>query len=455
MAFIIPNATDYASGKYASLDQAEPDALDFEILGNRSSGVLSGCEVTYAGAINVSAGSVVINNVAYQVSAVTALAMPTAPTTNRFDLVIVRLNTTTSVASVTTLAGTESATNPTFPKSAVRAIAGTDTVYVDPATDVVLAAVYRSGSLLSTARIVDKRASLKSNISLQGTTAPDNTALGSNGDLYFRSNGASSSGVYAKYNNTWNELAKYPIDPGVPIGSLMMWPLDTDPNSSVWIEAKGTNESRTTYAQLFSVYQTTYGAGDGSSTFGLPDYRGFYLAGKPAVGGTINASYGSNTVTIGTANLPQHSHTLSGAGTAVTVDNHQHGMTHKHTATTGQANTDHQHTFSGTTDPTTAQTNQNLITTTGSAPGYATSNTISSIQSPNNNVAHQHTFSGTTNASGGGHSHPISVDNYTNPTDLAGSHQHVLSGSTDSTGSGTPLSIQPATKLVRFFIRYA
>lgn len=54
MAFIIPNATDTASGaKYENLDQAEPDSLDFEILGNAGrSGVLSGCAVTALSASN-------------------------------------------------------------------------------------------------------------------------------------------------------------------------------------------------------------------------------------------------------------------------------------------------------------------------------------------------------------------------------------------------------------------
>lgn len=48
----------------------------------------------------------------------------------------------------------------------------------------------------------------------------------------------------------------------------------------------GQNVSRTTYAALFAVLGTTYGAGDGSTTFGLPDLRGRVVAGKDDMGGT-------------------------------------------------------------------------------------------------------------------------------------------------------------------------
>ena len=43
--------------------------------------------------------------------------------------------------------------------------------------------------------------------------------------------------------------------------------------------------SRTTYVNLFNLIATTYGAGDGSTTFNLPDLRGYLLAGKDDMGG--------------------------------------------------------------------------------------------------------------------------------------------------------------------------
>ena len=46
-----------------------------------------------------------------------------------------------------------------------------------------------------------------------------------------------------------------------------------------WLVANGQIVSRTTYADLFAAIGTTYGAGDGSTTFGIPDLRGEFLRG--------------------------------------------------------------------------------------------------------------------------------------------------------------------------------
>src|SRR5262245_10778774 len=117
---LVPNAGETTSGnRFESLDQAEPDSLDFEVLGNGWSGVVSGCAVTTNNsAVNVAvaAGSVVLNGVPYDVSANGSLALPAAPADNRFDLVVVRV--TAGTPALTVLQGTNSSTNPVFPKSA-------------------------------------------------------------------------------------------------------------------------------------------------------------------------------------------------------------------------------------------------------------------------------------------------------------------------------------------------
>ena len=46
-----------------------------------------------------------------------------------------------------------------------------------------------------------------------------------------------------------------------------------------WLKANGAAVSRTTYAALFAAIGTTYGAGDGSTTFNLPDLRGEFMRG--------------------------------------------------------------------------------------------------------------------------------------------------------------------------------
>lgn len=59
---------------------------------------------------------------------------------------------------------------------------------------------------------------------------------------------------------------------GVPAGAVANFAMNTAPNG--WLKANGAAVSRTTYAALFTAIGTTFGAGDGSTTFNLPDLRG-------------------------------------------------------------------------------------------------------------------------------------------------------------------------------------
>ena len=63
----------------------------------------------------------------------------------------------------------------------------------------------------------------------------------------------------------------------VPTGSVHMFATTTAPSG--YLECDGSAVSRTTYADLFTVIGTTWGAGDGSSTFNLPDLRGEFVRG--------------------------------------------------------------------------------------------------------------------------------------------------------------------------------
>lgn len=332
MPFIIPNATDTTSGnKYESLDQAEPDSLDFELLGNSKSGVVSGCVVSAQAVPNstvqVSSGVVVLNGVVHNIASVPSHPLPTAPANNRFDLIVARLSN--GNMSITTCYGSDSAENPVFPRSASRIITTSGlpaNSFVNPDTDVVLAAVYRSGgAVITNARIVDKRTTVNSGIILQGTSAPG-SGLGSNGDIYLKTviEDADSSGVYVKRNNAWQELAIAGADPGVPVGSVITWVVSANPNPSVWLECNGSAVSRTIYSSLFSLLGTTYGPGDGSTTFNLPDFRGKFIMGLPA-GKSLGSNYGSNSVALTVNNLPEHSHPFT--GTVQSDGAHAHGVT--------------------------------------------------------------------------------------------------------------------------------
>lgn len=68
------------------------------------------------------------------------------------------------------------------------------------------------------------------------------------------------------------------VESGAPVGSLMPYAGTTPPDG--WLICDGSEISRTTYARLFSVIGTTYGAGDGNSSFNIPN-------GKTAFGTTI------------------------------------------------------------------------------------------------------------------------------------------------------------------------
>lgn len=60
-------------------------------------------------------------------------------------------------------------------------------------------------------------------------------------------------------------------------GSVLIWLTGTNPEG--YLECDGAAVSRTTYASLFSVIGTSFGVGDGSTTFNLPDFRGEFLRG--------------------------------------------------------------------------------------------------------------------------------------------------------------------------------
>ncbi len=64
---------------------------------------------------------------------------------------------------------------------------------------------------------------------------------------------------------------------GVPSGAVAHFAMNTAPTG--WLKANGAAVSRTTYAALFSAIGTTFGVGNGSTTFNLPDLRGEFLRG--------------------------------------------------------------------------------------------------------------------------------------------------------------------------------
>jgi microcystin-dependent protein len=94
----------------------------------------------------------------------------------------------------------------------------------------------------------------------------------------------------------------------LPVGSVTMYGGAAAP-SAEWLLCDGTAVSRTTYATLFAVLGTSYGAGNGSTTFNLPDMRDRFPRGiGPDT--TRGEASGSQTRTLLEANLPPHAHAI-------------------------------------------------------------------------------------------------------------------------------------------------
>lgn len=65
------------------------------------------------------------------------------------------------------------------------------------------------------------------------------------------------------------------VSGGIPVGTTILFPGTSAPTG--FLKENGAAISRTTYAALFAVIGTTYGAGNGSTTFNLPDSRGEFF----------------------------------------------------------------------------------------------------------------------------------------------------------------------------------
>jgi hypothetical protein len=112
----------------------------------------------------------------------------------------------------------------------------------------------------------------------------------------------------------------------IPSGAIFPYGGTTEPSN--YLFCYGQDVNRTTYSDLFTAIGTTYGVGDGATTFALPDLRGRVVAGKDDMGGTsanrltdqsggvngdiLGDSGGLETHTLTTAQLAAHRHGVTG-----------------------------------------------------------------------------------------------------------------------------------------------
>jgi len=149
------------------------------------------------------------------------------------------------------------------------------------------------------------------------------------------------------------------VDPslgGAPAGVVLPFAGSTAPSG--WLLCYGQAVSRTTYVDLFTAIGVAFGAGDGSTTFNLPDMRGRVPGGKDDMGGTaasrlttagsgvdgatLGAAGGSQTHTLTSAQIPAHTHSIvalgsrnTTAGGSETIADSSGGVTMNTNANTG------------------------------------------------------------------------------------------------------------------------
>jgi microcystin-dependent protein len=95
-----------------------------------------------------------------------------------------------------------------------------------------------------------------------------------------------------------------------PAGAITMYGAAAAPSG--WLLCDGAAVSRTTYAGLFAVVGETYGAGDSSTTFNVPNLKGKFPVGLNAAEGEFDAlaeTGGEKTHTLTEAELASHNHT--------------------------------------------------------------------------------------------------------------------------------------------------
>jgi hypothetical protein len=381
--FIVRNAADAGS----ALDLAEPDALDFNLLGNRRYGVLSGCDLALSGwNLTMTQGVVMVNDLLVATGG--QVTLPTSSQQPRFDLIAVDQGGT-----VTYIRGTASP-NPVFPdySGSVTIMAA---VYITPgqnppdpvrdltdkrrflpqrflsnATSGDLLASYAASPGLSAVftvstagrtewlsdtrmyRSAAKTLTIEDNVTVAKVLTADSAAVaktmtvggdlsaanllngqgppgatpGTPGDLY---QDQQNGGLWSYEGGGWLRLSTVPIPPGFIMASLATAVADG------WLLLDGRTVDKPTSGGLWNAFPEWR---LDANTLRLPNATGAFL--RMAVPQTVG---GLATAAIQVANMPPHTHIDKDSGGAVTTSSNG---AHTHTGTIGPGG-DHGH----STDP--------------------------------------------------------------------------------------------------------
>lgn len=171
----------------------------------------------------------------------------------------------------------------------------------------------------------------------------------------------------------------------VPAGAIMDFARTSPPPG--WLECNGSAVPRSTYADLFTAIGTTWGAGDGSTTFNLPPDR--FRRGRNAAG-----------VAVGTLQADQNkTHTHTGSGTTGTEDT---AHAHNFSGTTTTESVTHTHGINGVISDGTAITASNYVT------GPVLAGRIVNPSTGTQSAFHTHNYSGVTSGETAAHAHGYS-----------------------------------------------
>lgn len=178
---------------------------------------------------------------------------------------------------------------------------------------------------------------------------------------------------------------------GNPAGTVIWYAKNSAPTG--YLKANGAAVSRATYAALFTAIGTTFGAGDGSTTFNVPDLRGEFIRGWDDARGVDS---GRAIGTAQAANIASHTHSVDPPSTATTSYDHTH--TYSNTTAGAGAHSDVVNVSSNATMGTAAVQGSGGGGSTGTVPAGAVGD-------------HAHTYSGGTTWDT--HNHTVDIAPFT------------------------------------------
>jgi microcystin-dependent protein len=155
---------------------------------------------------------------------------------------------------------------------------------------------------------------------LHGDGSPEGKVFAPQGSVYMRRDGGLTNGgvIYLKTTGVtidtgWIDLQTAAgTTAALPTGSIQGFAGTSAPSG--WLICDGTAISRTTYSVLWGVIGTTYGAGDGSTTFNLPDLRGRVPVGYSSGGAAEVNTLGNNDGVAANLRTISHHHTWTTHG---------------------------------------------------------------------------------------------------------------------------------------------